>query len=143
MGPDRLVVGECRGAEVVHLLTAMNTGHPVPERLCTPIARRRSLRLWALGALAGLDSRTVALHTATALNALSTWNTGTDAAASKVFTACTPQPQGSEEYLQVRRISTGLKLGTSPRNGEAENMKGGSNEAERKRATGSLSRTLD
>ena len=27
MGPDRLVVGECRGAEVVHLLTAMNTGH--------------------------------------------------------------------------------------------------------------------
>ena len=28
MGPDRLVVGECRGAEVVHLLTAMNTWSP-------------------------------------------------------------------------------------------------------------------
>ena len=27
MRPDRLVVGECRGAEVVDLLGALNTGH--------------------------------------------------------------------------------------------------------------------
>jgi pilus assembly protein CpaF len=27
MRPDRLVVGECRGAEIVDLLTALNTGH--------------------------------------------------------------------------------------------------------------------
>jgi pilus assembly protein CpaF len=27
MRPDRIVVGECRGAEVVELLTALNTGH--------------------------------------------------------------------------------------------------------------------
>lgn len=28
MRPDRLVVGECRGAEVLEMLQAMNTGHP-------------------------------------------------------------------------------------------------------------------
>lgn len=55
MRPDRIVVGECRGAEIAELLSALNTGHDGgagtihcadPEGL--------GARLEALGALAGL-----------------------------------------------------------------------------------------
>jgi pilus assembly protein CpaF len=55
MRPDRLVVGEVRGAEVRELLTALNTGH---EGGCGTVhanaARDVPARLEALGALAGL-----------------------------------------------------------------------------------------
>ncbi|MEV5980745.1 TadA family conjugal transfer-associated ATPase [Streptomyces sp. NPDC052114] len=61
MRPDRLVVGEVRGAEVVHLLAALNTGH---EGGCGTVhanaARDVPARLEALGTAAGLDR--AALH---------------------------------------------------------------------------------
>lgn len=61
MRPDRLVVGEVRGAEVVDLLTAMNTGH---EGGCGTVhangASDVPARLEALGLMAGLDRE--ALH---------------------------------------------------------------------------------
>ena len=44
MRPDRLVVGEVRGAEVVDLLAALNTGHDGGAGRCTPTARRRCPR---------------------------------------------------------------------------------------------------
>jgi pilus assembly protein CpaF len=55
MRPDRLVVGECRGAEIVELLAAMNTGHDggAGTLHSTGIAGVGA-RLEALGALAGL-----------------------------------------------------------------------------------------
>ncbi|GAA1465326.1 TadA family conjugal transfer-associated ATPase [Microbacterium thalassium] len=69
MRPDRLVVGECRGAEIRDLLAALNTGHDggggtihanglddVPARLET------------LGALAGLDDRAIARQAASAVD---------------------------------------------------------------------------
>jgi pilus assembly protein CpaF len=56
MRPDRLVVGEVRGAEVRELLTALNTGH---EGGCGTLhansAREVPARLEALGALAGMS----------------------------------------------------------------------------------------
>ena len=56
MRPDRLVVGEVRGAEVVDLLAALNTGH---EGGCGTVhansARDVPARLEALAAVAGLD----------------------------------------------------------------------------------------
>ncbi|MFJ5092603.1 TadA family conjugal transfer-associated ATPase [Streptomyces sp. NPDC088674] len=61
MRPDRLVVGEVRGAEVVHLLAALNTGHE--GGCCTVHANTASdvpARLEALGTAAGLDR--AALH---------------------------------------------------------------------------------
>ena len=55
MRPDRLVLGECRGAEVAELLSALNTGHDggAGTLHCTSVAGLGA-RLEALGALAGL-----------------------------------------------------------------------------------------
>ncbi|WP_293004260.1 TadA family conjugal transfer-associated ATPase [Mycobacterium sp.] len=61
MRPDRIVVGEVRGAEVVDLLAALNTGHDGGAG--TVHANRPAevpARLEALGALGGLDC--AALH---------------------------------------------------------------------------------
>jgi pilus assembly protein CpaF len=69
MRPDRLVVGEVRGAEVRELLAALNTGH---EGGCGTIhanaATDLPARLEALGALAGLDRPAVAAQAGSALD---------------------------------------------------------------------------
>ncbi|MFB8439797.1 TadA family conjugal transfer-associated ATPase [Streptomyces niveus] len=61
MRPDRLVVGEVRGAEVTNLLAALNTGH---EGGCGTVHANTAAdvpaRLEALGTAAGLDR--AALH---------------------------------------------------------------------------------
>lgn len=69
MRPDRLVVGECRGAEVRDLLTALNTGH---EGGCGTVHANASAdvpaRLEALAALAGMNSLELAAQAASALD---------------------------------------------------------------------------
>lgn len=54
MRPDRLVLGEARGAEVVDLLAALNTGHSGAITLHAGGAGEVASRFVALGALAGL-----------------------------------------------------------------------------------------
>jgi pilus assembly protein CpaF len=61
MRPDRLVVGECRGAEVVDLLAALNTGHEGgAATLHANAAHDVPARLEALGLLSGVPR--VAVH---------------------------------------------------------------------------------
>jgi pilus assembly protein CpaF len=68
MRPDRLVLGECRGAEVRELLSALNTGHDggagtLHANTLTDVPAR----LEALGALAGLDAPAVARQAVSAI----------------------------------------------------------------------------
>jgi pilus assembly protein CpaF len=68
MRPDRLVVGECRGAEVRELLSALNTGHDGGAgTLHANGLDDVPARLEALGALAGLDDRGLARQVASAI----------------------------------------------------------------------------
>ena len=68
MRPDRIVLGECRGAEVRELLQALNTGH---EGGCGTVHANTAAdvpaRLEALGALGGLDRSALATQVASAL----------------------------------------------------------------------------
>ncbi len=69
MRPDRLVVGECRGAEVRELLAAMNTGHSGGGgTIHANTAADVPARLTALGALAGMGQDAVRLQAASALD---------------------------------------------------------------------------
>jgi pilus assembly protein CpaF len=57
MRPDRLVLGECRGAEFGSLLTALNTGHGgVGTTVHASSLEAVPARVEALGMLAGLSS---------------------------------------------------------------------------------------
>lgn len=68
MRPDRLVVGECRGAEVRELLSALNTGHDGGAgTLHANGLADVAARLEALGTLAGWDDRALARQVASAI----------------------------------------------------------------------------
>ena len=69
MRPDRIVLGECRGAEIRDVLMALNTGHRGSlTTLHANAAEDVPARLVGLGALADLSERAVALHAAAAFS---------------------------------------------------------------------------
>ena len=71
MRPDRLVLGECRGAEIRELLAALNTGHDggVGTVHANSLADVPA-RLEALGALAGLEPTAIARQAVSAIDAV-------------------------------------------------------------------------
>jgi pilus assembly protein CpaF len=71
MRPDRLVLGECRGAELRELLAALNTGHDGGAgTLHANSLADVPARLEALGALAGMSAVAVARQTVSAIGAV-------------------------------------------------------------------------
>lgn len=71
MRPDRLVLGECRGAEIRELLAALNTGHDGGAgTLHANSLADVPARLEALGALAGMSPSAVARQTVSAIGAV-------------------------------------------------------------------------
>ena len=69
MRPDRIVIGECRGAEVREMLTALSTGHAGSwATVHANSAQDVPARLEALAALAGLTPAAVAAQAAGALD---------------------------------------------------------------------------
>lgn len=71
MRPDRIVLGECRGAEVREVLTALNTGH---DGGCATVHANAAAdvpaRLEALAALAGMSRDAVAAQASSAFDAV-------------------------------------------------------------------------
>ena len=61
MRPDRIILGEIRGVEVVDVLTAMNTGHD--GSMSTVHANNAQDALLRLETLVGLTGRTIAERT--------------------------------------------------------------------------------
>jgi pilus assembly protein CpaF len=79
MRPDRLVVGEFRGAEMVELLVALNTGHEgSAATLHANSAADVPARFAALGALAGLPSHAVTSLVASAVDVVVQLRRGRD-----------------------------------------------------------------
>jgi pilus assembly protein CpaF len=71
MRPDRIVLGECRGAEVREVLTALNTGHEGGwATVHANTAADVPVRLQALAALAGMTAHACAAQTASAVDAV-------------------------------------------------------------------------
>lgn len=71
MRPDRLVLGECRGAEIRELLAALNTGHDGGAgTLHANSLAAVPARIEALGALAGLGPTAIARQTVSAIGAV-------------------------------------------------------------------------
>lgn len=69
MRPDRVVLGECRGAEIATLLTALNTGHDGGAgTLHASTIPETAGRLEALGALAGMTPAALAKQAVTAID---------------------------------------------------------------------------
>ncbi|QNE45848.1 TadA family conjugal transfer-associated ATPase [Glaciihabitans sp. INWT7] len=68
MRPDRLVLGECRGAEIRELLAALNTGHDGGAgTLHANSLDDVPARIEALGALAGMTATAIARQTVSAI----------------------------------------------------------------------------
>lgn len=86
MRPDRVVVGEVRGAEVVDLLSAMNTGH---EGGCGTVHANSPsdvpARLEALGLMAGLPRDALHALVAAGVHAVVHVQRSTSGAASRVI----------------------------------------------------------
>ena len=81
MRPDRIVIGECRGSEILDMLQAMNTGHEGSMTTVHANSARDALsRMEAMVGMAGLQmSETLVRQTiARAINLVVQLNRGTD-----------------------------------------------------------------
>ncbi|WFP15996.1 CpaF family protein [Citricoccus muralis] len=71
MRPDRLIIGECRGAEIGEFLAALNTGHRgAIGTLHANSVHDVPARLHAMGALAGLEATALRLQARSAIDAV-------------------------------------------------------------------------
>jgi pilus assembly protein CpaF len=99
MRPDRLVVGEVRGAEVVDMLAALNTGH---EGGCATVHANSAAdvpaRLEALGIAGGLSREAVHAQVAAAIDAVIHLSRGPDGV------------RRVEEIGVIERRSDGLRV---------------------------------
>lgn len=111
MRPDRLVVGECRGAEIVDLLSALNTGHDGGAgTLHANTPADVPARLEALGLLGGLPRAALHAQVTAALQVLLQMRRTNEGRA--LDAVCLLLPNGSERLVTVvpvwqRRLGLG------------------------------------
>jgi pilus assembly protein CpaF len=107
MRPDRLVVGEFRGPEMVELLVALNTGHDGgAATMHANSAADVPSRFVALGALAGLDGAAVSALVVSALDLVVHLRRGRDGV------------RRIDEIALLRAAGTGLSVSPVWRAGE-------------------------
>lgn len=100
MRPDRLIVGECRGAEVVDLLGALNTGHEGGAgTLHANAAADVPARLEALGVLGGLSRD--ALHAQMAAGLQVVLHLGRTFRGRSLDEICLLMPAGTSRLVQA------------------------------------------
>nr|WTA68160.1 TadA family conjugal transfer-associated ATPase [Micromonospora sp. NBC_00855] len=100
MRPDRLVVGECRGGEVVDLLAALNTGHDGGAgTLHANTPSDVPARLEALGMLGGLPRAALHAQVAAALQVLFQVRRGDQGRILE--SVCLLLPEGPERMVTV------------------------------------------
>ncbi|MGV0744204.1 TadA family conjugal transfer-associated ATPase [Mycolicibacterium sp. XJ870] len=100
MRPDRIVVGEVRGAEVVDLLAALNTGHDGGAGTVHANSPAEvPARLEALGALGGLDRAALYSQLAAAVQVL--MHVGRDRAGRRRLTEIAVLQRGRDGTLDV------------------------------------------
>lgn len=100
MRPDRLVVGECRGAEVVELLSALNTGHEGGAlTLHANTAADVPARLEALGLLGGVPRE--ALHAQVAAGLRVVLHLSRASAGRRLEEICLLLPVGPQRAVQA------------------------------------------
>ncbi|WP_422934175.1 TadA family conjugal transfer-associated ATPase [Sinomonas sp. P47F7] len=124
MRPDRLVVGECRGAEVRELLAALNTGHSGAGTIHANSAESVGARLAALGALAGLSPDATALQAGSALGAV--LHLDRASGGRRLRTIAVVDEQGSKLRIEPALVRC-------PRTDQIEHGPGGSRLADRLR----------
>jgi pilus assembly protein CpaF len=118
MRPDRIVLGECRGAEVRDVLLALNTGHD--GGMATVHANTAAdvpARLEALAALAGLGRDGVAAQASSALDAVVHLRRDPTTRVRYVAELATVGRDASGELVVEAVASWGGAPGTPPREG--------------------------
>lgn len=114
MRPDRVVVGEVRGAEVIDLLQALNTGH---EGGCGTIHANSAAdvpaRLEALAALGGLSREALHAQAAAALSAVIHVRRESGSGVRRVtgIHALRPVPGGIEAVPALEFTDVGVRRG--------------------------------
>lgn len=106
MRPSRLIVGECRGPEVMDMLTAMNTGHSGSgSTVHANSAQALPARLYAMGALAGVSPQALAFQASTALDyIIHLRRSGTQRQLEGVYALRSVQGQQGAVSLQVEAL---------------------------------------
>lgn len=113
MRPDRIVVGECRGAEIADLLAALNTGHEGGAgTLHANTPRDAPARLEALGLLGNLPRPVLHAQVAAALQVVLHLRRAGGGAGQRVLDAiCLLLPEGPERLVSAVPV---WQRGTGP-----------------------------
>lgn len=115
MRPDRLVVGEVRGAEVADLLAALNTGHDGGAGTVHANSPAEvPARLEALAALGGLDRGALHSQLAAAVQVVLHVRRGPDGRRLDEIALLRPDEGGRVRALPVWQAGRGVRAGIEP-----------------------------
>lgn len=112
MRPDRIVLGECRGAELREVLAAANTGHRgAMTTVHANSAADVPARLEAMAALAGLDAAQLASQAAAAFSAVVHLERGPEGRRLGALGLLEPEREGLRVRVALERAGGTMRYG--------------------------------